>query len=57
MKDFFVCFCKDCKVNCNTHYKKLMNEMLTGNVFCYHTWSNKISKRKVNGIEKHNQKN
>ena len=56
MKDFFVCFCKECKVNCNTHYVRLLKDELTGNVYCFHTWNNKISKHKVNDTRS-NEKN
>ena len=59
MKDFFVCFCKECKEKDKVYYAKLLTDKLFGDVYCYHEWIAKIklnkSKHKVNARD--NEKN
>ena len=46
MKDFFVCFCKECKENNKAYHVKLLTDKLTGDVYCYHSWFDNIKKSK-----------
>ena len=56
MKDFFVCFCKECKEKDKVYYAKLLTEQLFGDVYCYHSWKNNLSKHKLNNA-RNNEKN
>ena len=56
MKDFFVCFCKECKEKDKVYYAKLLTEKLFGDVYCYHSWKNNLSKHKLNNA-RNNEKN